>query len=229
MGGVGGVGVGGGGFGVDGGGWEWVGGMGEDLSRLGDGGFQIVVNYNAIVFIFVFHFGFGGGEASRDDIGSVLSAAVESLAEDVYGGWAEEDGDGVWCGVFDLPCALAVDFQQDIISGCELFLHPLGAGSVEVAVDLGGFQKKSVILHPDELIAPDEKVLPPVLLAGPGRARGMRDGDPRQPVRLQAAGERSFPGPRGSRQNKKATEHRSVIITFSGDRFHSTIQISPQS
>ena len=74
------------------GGWGWVGvggvgGVGEDLSRLCDGGFEIVVNYNAIVFIFVFHFGFGGGEASRDDIGSVLSAAVESLAEGVYGGW----------------------------------------------------------------------------------------------------------------------------------------------
>ena len=186
-----------GGWGV--GGWVGWGGVGwvgwEDLSRLGDGGFQIVVNYNAIVFIFVFHFGFGGGEASRDDIGCVLSAAVESLAEGVYGGGAEEDGDGVWRGAFDLPCALAVDFQQDIISGGELFLHPLGAGSVEVAVDLGGFQKQPFIFHPDELIAPDKKVLPPLFLSGPGRPRGMRNGDPRQPVRLQTAGERGFPGP----------------------------------
>ena len=196
------------------------------MPRFGDGCFQIVVNYNAIVFVFVFHFGFGGGEASGDDIGGVLSAPRQALAEGVHGRGAEEDGNGVWRGFFDLPCALAVNFQQDIISGCELFLHPFGAGSVEVAVDLGGFEEESVILHTDEFVAADEEVLPSVFLAGPGRSGGVRNGNPRQPVRLQAAGEGGFPGPRRGGQNKKTTGHRGAIITFCGGEFYATIQIS---
>ena len=185
---------------------------GDDLPGFGDGFFQIVVNYNIVVFVLARDFVFGGGEAAGDGFGGVLSAAVEAGAEGGDGGRTEEDGDGVGGGGADLAGALGVYFQEDVVSVGEGLADPLFGGAVEVSVDLGGFQKESGALHALEVGAGGEKIFASVVFAGAGGAGCVGDGDGDAPFVAESPRDGGFSASgRGGEDEKAAGGHWGII------------------
>ena len=71
---------------------------------------------------------------------------------------------------FDLPCALPVDFEQDVDTGAHPLLDPDTRCRVVVAVHLGAFDEFAGRAPPLELVDSNEVILAAALLAGARRA-----------------------------------------------------------
>ena len=117
------------------------------------------------------------GEPPRDDIGAVLAAAVQPLAQFFPTRRQDEDQDRVRKQPLDLQCALPVDLERHVVAvgdvGGDLGLRR----AVEIAVHLRPLEEVAALDHAPERRHVDEVVLAAVLLAGARAAGRVRDAE----------------------------------------------------
>src|SRR3954468_2247308 len=159
------------------------------------GRLQGVVDHDVLVLLEFADFLARLVEAPANLLLGVLAAAAQPLLED-RGSWRQdENADRLDAARAHLPGALHVDDENDVLPARENVLGIRRAGSVEVAERIGPLQECRLADHHLEAFAAHKIIVNAVLLAAPGRSRGV---GPRQPAARhelhQALDERGFSG-----------------------------------
>lgn len=89
----------------------------DDLHQFRQGYAKFLINNNIFAFRRVRDLAAGSQQAARDDLGRILAAGLQAAFQLVDGRRQDEYADGLGVALLDLPRALPVDFQQDVMAG----------------------------------------------------------------------------------------------------------------
>src|SRR5689334_14342233 len=143
----------------------------HDGAQVVDRGGKVLINNNIIELGAMTDLVARGFEAPGYRRLVILAAPVQPLLEQRERRRQDEDVDRRRDQAAHLGRALPVDFQQDVLTRCDLLVEPARRGRVPVAVDVRVLEKFAGVAQRHEALGRHEVVIDAVLLAGTRRAR----------------------------------------------------------
>jgi hypothetical protein len=129
------------------------------------------------------------------DAGGLRVAPLQALRQGFPRRWEDKHVHGIQTGAAVLGGALDIDHQQDVLPSCSGRLDRLPQGAIQLAIELGPFQKRTSRHTLLKNLARQKMIFASILLARPWGPRGTRhDLHHVGHVRHNPLTDRRFPG-----------------------------------
>ena len=135
---------------------------------------KIIIKYKVVVLVEMADLADRVRHATLNDRLAVLAAAGQPLLQGLAARRENKYLDRLRKSLEYLPCALPVDFQNDVFAGLQAVQEGGAAGTVIVAEYLRVFEKLASGHQALEFRPVDKMIVAAVLLPGPRRPGGMR-------------------------------------------------------